>query len=55
MNNPQTIEVVNIPSLDDQGDWYVVVDGKPVGYSFWHEENAQRAADDYLWRGMPIG
>jgi hypothetical protein len=54
MTKVEKVEVVHIPSLDDMGDWYVFVDGKQRGYSFWGEENA-RAADDYLWRGMPIG
>lgn len=55
MTKVEKVEVVHIPSLDDQGDWYVFADGKQIGYSYWFEEVAHAVADDYLWRGMPIG
>ena len=42
--------IVEIPSPDDKGDWYVIINGEAQTPSFWSENDAYRALDDYLWR-----
>jgi hypothetical protein len=51
----QKIEVREVPSTDDKGDWYVFIDGKQEAHGFWSQAAADKAVDTYLWQQMPIG
>jgi hypothetical protein len=50
-----TIEVREMPSADDCGDWYVIINGIKEPRGFWSEAAAEAAVTDFLWRGMVLG